>query len=40
MNLYETDDWSVALPAGWRGEREDDCDALFHPQELLHLGLH
>jgi len=32
MNLYEADDWSVALPEGWRGEREEDCDALFHPQ--------
>jgi len=31
MALYEADDWEVELPDGWRGEREDDCDALYHP---------
>ncbi|MCA8966339.1 MAG: hypothetical protein KDC48_15770 [Planctomycetes bacterium] len=31
MSLYSADDWELELPDGWRAEREDDCDAVYHP---------
>ena len=31
MSVFRSDDWALELPAGWRVEREDDCETLFHP---------
>lgn len=31
MSEFESDDWTLELPDGWRTEREDDCDVFFHP---------
>lgn len=32
MSRYTSRFWSVDLPEGWAGERDDDCDVLF-PKE-------
>ncbi len=31
MSVFETDDWQVELPDGWRSEHEEDCELLFDP---------
>lgn len=32
MTQFEADDWTIALPEGWRAEREDDCHLLYHAE--------
>jgi hypothetical protein len=31
---YDSTDWSLEIPEGWRHEEDDSCTTFFHPQGL------